>query len=375
MSSGELVHSTQPQEITQPENSSVELMERKANELPPEAQEKALSIAKKLNLADSNSIITYGNDVQQQMSSFADQLLQQVKSGDTGEIGGKLTSIITQAKSLNLGGLGKGGKNMLANLPLVGGLFNEVEKFKQQFSSISQQIEQISTDLKKAQQTLLTRNQTLDEIYKLNLQQFVELNILIAAGKEKINEVTTQVIPRMETEISQSNDALKAQEMFDLKQGLQRFEKRIHDLELTRMTVLQTAPQIRMIQANNQALAEKIQSTIYLTVPLWKEQFVMATALIEQQEVAKLESMVTDANNDLLNSNAKMLQQNTVNIAKANERGVIDIETLQNVQKTLFDTCEEVLKIQQEGKAKRIEAEKALGTLETELRQKLSKSN
>jgi uncharacterized protein YaaN involved in tellurite resistance len=254
-------------------------------------------------------------------------------------------------------------------------MFNEVEKFKQQFNSISTQIEQVSQELKNAQQALISRNQTLDELYKLNLQQFVELNVLIAAGKEKIQEMTTRIIPAMEQEVSQApQDQLKAQELFDLKQGLQRFEKRIHDLELTRMSVLQTAPQIRMVQANNQALAEKIQSTIYLTVPLWKEQFVMATALMEQQQVAKLESMVTDANNDLLNSNAKLLQQNTVNIARANERGIIDIETLQNVQKTLFDTCEEVLKIQQEGKTKRIEAEKALAALEAELRQKLSKS-
>jgi uncharacterized protein YaaN involved in tellurite resistance len=335
-------------------------------------QQKALTIAKQINILDSTYVVNYGNESQKKMSSFADSVLGQVKSGDAGEIGGKLNDVVIRARSLDLSVVTKG-QGILSKLPLVGNIFNRVARFKQNFNSLSTQIESVTKELQKTQTALVDRNRMLDDLYKANLQQFVDLNILIEAGNQAIDNVSQSLIPVMEQEVASSNDQLKVQELNDMKQALVRFERKVHDLELTRMSVLQTAPQIRLIQSNNQALAEKIQSTIYLTVPLWKKQFLMAISLMEQAKAAELDKTITDANNDLLNSNAKLLQQNTVSVARANERGVIDIQTLENVQKTLLDTCEEVAQIQAEGKKNREEAKRQLVQMEQDLKQRLIK--
>lgn len=356
-----------------PQVSQVELVvQNTVSSLSPADLQKAGNLAKQINVLDSTYVTNYGNDSQKKMSSFTDGVLTQVKTGDAGEIGSKLNDVVIKARSLDISVVTKG-QGILSKIPLVGNIFNRVTKFKQNFNSLSTQIESVTKELQKTQTTLIDRNRMLDDLYKANLQQFVDLNVLIEAGNLAISNVATNVIPAMETEVANSNDQLKVQELNDMKQALVRFERKVHDLELTRMSVLQTAPQIRLIQSNNQSLAEKIQSTIYLTVPLWKKQFLMAISLMEQAKAAELDKAVTDANNDLLNSNAKLLQQNTIAVARANERGVIDIQTLENVQKTLLDTCEEVIQIQAEGKKNREEAKKQLTQMEQDLKQRLIK--
>lgn len=330
---------------------------------------KAQKIAAAFNPRDAQAVVQYGNQSMADIANFSNTILDQTKVGDLDEIGAKVMSITTKAKSIDMSGLNKGG-NFLGSLPIVGGLFNRMAKFKQKFESVKTEIDTVATELNVSQQKLLDRVKMLDTLYDKNTDQYRSLNMDIAAGEMVIEQYNTQIIPQMEANVG--GDPLKAQELNDVKQAIHRFEKKVHDLKLTRISTLQTGPQIRIIQANNQTLAEKIQSTIGLTIPLWRKQFVLAVSLDEQKKAAELEKNVTDFTNDLLVSNSKLMKQNSLEIAKANERGVIDIETLESVQNDLLSTLDEVAQIQQEGKQKRQEASTRMVQLETEIKQRLT---
>ncbi len=218
---------------------------------------------------------------------------------------------------------------------------------------------------------LLKDMTVLDKMYELNLDYLKQLDVYIAAGEQALTELHTVKIPALEAEVAASSDVMAAQRLADLQQAATRFERRIHDLKLTRMIAIQTAPQIRLIQSNDQNLVEKIQSSILTTIPLWKNQIVIAISLYRQQKAVELQKQVTDTTNELLSKNAELLREGSAKVGREIERGVVDVETLQKVNADLIATLEETISIQEEGRAKRVEAEGEIGRLQVELRQKL----
>lgn len=315
--------------------------------------------ANQINIYDTNAVLTYGSEVASKVASFSDNILNQVRSRDTGEIGQKLSSIIVKAKGLDTTSLSK--KNILSRL--FGNAEAELKKFMLQFDTLSSQIEEVSNQLSSSQLKLMSRIKELDELYEINLQQFIDLNLYIEAGKFKLQECSEEVL-RLTSEVN--DDAKKAQELSDLKNAMKRFEKRLTDLSLIRTNALQTAPQIRLIQENSLTLAQKIQTTHELTIPLWKRSFVIALALNEQRGALELEEMVNDANNALLIQNAQLLRETSVGVAQSNQRTVIDIETIEKVHEEFKLGFEEVARIESEGTKQRIEIEKRLEAINNE---------
>lgn len=338
--------------------------------LTSQDEQKAKAIASKINILDTDTVISYGSEAQSGMTSFADSILSQVNSGDLDEIGEKVTDIVSNVKSIDASGMNKTG-NWLQKIPVLGGLFGKVKNYKLQFDSVSDHVETIAGELMSSQGKLIDRVSTLDEMYEKNLEQYRGLQVFIEAGEMKLKELRETVLPEMQTKVNQTQDTLDAQQLSDMTQAANNFEKKLHDLKLVQMSTLQTGPQIRIIQQNNRVLAEKILTTINLTIPAWKKQFTLAVALNEQKKASDLQKNVTDATNDLLRANADMLKDNSLQIAEQNERGVIDIETLEHVQTSLISTLEETLTIQEEGKKKRAQAEAKMKELESNLRTKL----
>lgn len=340
----------------------------KTSTLTPEEEAKAIEQAKGIDILDTDYVISYGSGRLGEIASFADTILSEVNSRDIDIVGEKMTDIVSSVKSINVTGA-HSTSQFLVKLPLIGRLFNRVEKVRNRFTSMSTHIDTVGAELSGARDSLIGRVAMLDTMYDKNLDQFRGLNVDIAAGEIKINEVQL-MLPQLAADVK--GDPFKAQELNDLTQALNRFEKKIHDLKIIRMTTLQDAPKIRIIQSNNQQLAEKVQNTLTLTIPLWKKQFLMALALSEQKKSADLQRNVTDTTNDLLRANAEGTKQNSINIAMENERSVIDIETLEFVQTNLIETLQETLKIQREGKANRAIVAKRMTALETDLKTRLA---
>ncbi len=333
-----------------------------------EQERKAIrDYAETINIQDTKSIIEFGGGVQKQMADFSDSVLQNVRTHDLGEVGGMLSGVITELKSFNPD-----------EEKEKGGLFGLFKKEKKKISEIkagydkaSVNVDKVAQALQQHQITLLKDVDMLDKMYASNLAYYKQLSMYIAAGKEKIAKVQTVDIPAAKAKAQASGLAEDAQAAKDLEDQLNRFEKKIHDLELTRMVALQTAPQIRMIQNNDTIMVEKIQSTIVNTIPLWKNQMVLALGLNDSVQAARAEAEVTNMTNQLLTHNAEMLKQTTIETAKASERGIVDMETLKHTNQQLISTLDEVAKIQSEGREKRAQAETELRQLEDELKQRL----
>lgn len=333
---------------------------KKADEVGISGKSMAVRRAEQINIFDSNAVLTYGSDAATRVAAFSDNILKQVKSRDTGEIGKKLTDIIIKAKGLDTTSLSKKGFFQ----KLFGNAEAQVQKFMADFDTIADQIEAVAKELGISQAKLMERIKELDELYDLNLQQFIDLNIYLEAGKIKLADCEKEV-QRLSAEVGQ--DAQKAQELADLKNAIKRFEKRLTDLALIKTNALQTGPQIRLIQENSLTLAQKIQTTHELTIPLWKRSFVIALALNEQKAALELENMVNDANNALLLQNAQLLHETSVGVAQANQRTVIDIETIEKVHEEFKATFAEVAKIEEDGAKHRAEVEKKLETINGEI--------
>ncbi len=323
--------------------------------------------AKQINIKDTRTIINYGGGVQKQMADFSESVLQNVKTHDLGEVGNMLTGVISDLKSFDPDGEEeKGG---------LFGLFKKqgkkISEIKAGYDKAAVNVDKVAQALQQHQITLLKDVDMLDKMYASNLTYYKQLSMYIAAGKKKIQEVKTVDLPAAKQKALETGLAEDAQAAKDLEDQLTRFEKKIYDLELTRTVALQTAPQIRMIQNNDTIMVEKIQSTIVNTIPLWKNQMVLALGLNDSLQAAKAENEVTNMTNQLLQSNAAKLKQTTIETAKASERGIVDIETLKKTNESLITTLDEVAKIQTEGRAKRAQAEVDLRTMEDELRKKL----
>ncbi|MCD8336614.1 MAG: toxic anion resistance protein [Lachnospiraceae bacterium] len=334
--------------------------------LTPEERKMVDEFSKQINLHDSNGILQYGAGTQKKMADFSETALKNVRTKDLGEVGDMISSLVTELKSFDEDESEKG---------LFGGLFkksgNKVANMKAKYDKAEVNVEKICTVLEDHQVQLMKDVAVLDKMYGLNLSYFKELSMYILAGKKRLEEVRATEVAAAVEKAQKSNLPEDAQAAKDLQEMCDRFEKKIHDLELTRMISIQTAPQIRLVQASDTLMIEKIQSTVVNTIPLWKSQMVISLGVEHANQAAKAQKEVTDMTNALLKKNAEQLKMATVESAKASERGIVDLETLKSTNASLISTLDEVMKIQEDGRAKRRAAEDELNRMEQELKNTL----
>lgn len=359
----------QVKEIAFPVAPSITTEVPKIVKLKPEDRAKAVRLSKEIDIAQTQGVLLYGTSTQQKVSQFADSILQTVRSKDAGDIGEQLTDLLFTVRDVNVGDIQR--QQFFNNLPIIGGWFDKARYFIARYDKVSGQIEGITRQLESAKLQLYRDITVLDELQKQNLQYLREIHIFIVAGKMKLEEETNQILPRLQKKAEETNDPLDIQAFNDRKNQILSFERKIHDLELTEMIAMQTAPQIRIIQVNDKELAEKIQSSILQTIPLWKNQIVLAITTLRQHKALRLQQAVTKTTNELLRNNSKMLKENSIEIAKEVERGIVDLETLQIVQSDILETIRETVQIQEDGRAKRMAVEKELTGMKNELKQKL----
>lgn len=339
------------------------------NKLSPEEQAKVQELVKDLDLTDSQQLSQFGVGAQSALASFADNILSTVRSRDAGAVGSMMSDLMVKVKDLDIDALNSGNGGFIGRL--FGGLKHSVNKFIARYEKMDVQIDKIVDGLDRSRMDMLKDIGMFDTLYKKNLDAIRFLDITILAGEQKLDEVNTVMIPQSQAAAQASGDPLEAQKVNDLVQLASRFDKKIYDLKLSRVSAIQTGPQIRLIQSGDQVLVDKIQTSILNTIPLWKNQIVIAIGLFRQNKALEMQREVTDTTNELLQKNSEMLKQNTTGIARESERGIIEIETLKKVNSDLISTLEETLKIQADGKAKRQQAEVELGNMEKELKNKL----
>ena len=331
-----------------------------------EAEQKAvLSFAEQIDLTDANQVIQYGSAAQKNIADFSETALEKVKTKDLGELGDMISSLLVELKSCDETEKKKG----------LAGLFQKAESSAQamraKYSTAEANVDRISGELEKHQVRLMKDVAVMDQMYEKNLEYFKELTMYILAGRKKLETERATTLAALRDKAAKSGLAEDAQAANDFENKCLRFEKKLHDLELTRVISLQTAPQIRMIQNNDSMMIEKIQTSIMNTIPLWKNQMVLSLGIENSRRAMEAQRKVTDMTNELLTKNADMLKMATVETARESERGIVDIETLKHTNQSLIETLDEVLTIQTEGAKKRQEAEVELRRIEGELKQKL----
>lgn len=338
--------------------------------LSPGEQQMVNEFAKKIDITNSQMVLQYGAASQKKLSDFSDNALSRVKTKDMGETGELITDLITELKGFDA--------TEKEDRGFFGNLFRKtqynIESMKTRYEKADVNVERIKAQLEDHQVVLMKDITMLDKMYQLNLVYFKELTMYILAGKKKLEEVRNGELKEANAKAQRTQLPEDAQAARDLADMCDRFEKKLYDLQLTRNISIQMGPQIRLIQANDTMMAEKIQTTIVNTIPLWKNQMVLALGMAHSQQAMEAERAVTDATNELLRKNAAALKQGTIDIAKESERGVVDIETLKQTNQELINTLDELNKIRADGKAKRTAAEQELGRIEGELRAKLMES-
>jgi uncharacterized protein YaaN involved in tellurite resistance len=334
--------------------------------LPPETLAKAKALAQDIKIEDSNAIIQYGVGAQKNISGFADSMLATIRVKDAGNVGESLTDLVFKIKDAGVGDLAAPKQGFLASL------FGGIQRFIAKYEKLETQIDKIVDQLNASRMTLLRDITMLDQLFAKNTEYLGDLDVYLAAGQMKLDEVRAHDLPALEAQVKASGDAMDAQKLADFTSFIHRFEKKLYDLKLSRIVAIQTAPQVRLIQNNDQALVEKIQSSIMTTIPLWKSQIVIAITLFRQKNAVKVQTAVDDATNDLLTKNSEMLKQGSLEVAKANERGIIEIETLKTTNANLIETLESTLRIHEEGRAARAAAEAELTKIEADLKAKLT---
>ena len=332
-------------------------------------QEQARALAKQIDEKNLQAIISYGAAAQKQLGEFSHQMLSHVQAKDTGEIGDILNDLMERLNETDPNDLVAENQGFFQKF--FGKIKKSIYEMQAKYQEVGSQVDKIAIRLDHEKNGLLNDNLSLEQLYQRNKDFFDALNIYIAAGELKLAELQETLIPEALEKARVTGDQMDVQVVNDLEQFLDRLEKRNHDIKLTRQMTIQQAPQIRLIQNTNQALAEKIQSSITTTIPLWKNQIAIAMTLLRQKDAVTAQRQVSETTNQLIQKNSEMLKISTIETARENERGIIDLETLQKTQKDLIETLEETLKIQQEGRARRRKAEVELTTMEEDLRQKL----
>ncbi|MGB3261802.1 toxic anion resistance protein [Paenisporosarcina sp.] len=358
----------QPQRMTQDpinEKLPVKIMDR----LSEEEKQKALALASQIPAGNYEAILTYGANAQTELSSFSHQMLDHVQKKDIGPVGDILKDLMDKLGQLNPEELSNQKKSGIKRL--FGKVSRSVQELMTKYQKLSTQIDRIGIQLEHSKRGLIEDVQMLDKLYEQNKAYFQALNIYIAAAEIKRDEILNETIPSLRQKAESSSDQMAYQEVNDMAQFLDRLEKRLYDLQLSRQITIQSAPQIRMIQQTNQTLAEKIQSSVMTSIPLWKNQIAIALTLNRQMKAVEAQKQVTKTTNDLLLKNSEMLKINSLETAKENERGIVEIETLKQTQENLLQTIEETLRIQADGRVKRKAAEVEIARMEEQLKQRL----
>ncbi len=337
-----------------------------AQSLSPAEREKVEAFVEKIDITDTAGVLSYGVGSQRKVSEFSERALNGVRNNDLGEIGNDISSLIVTLKDFDPDKQEKSGP-----LAIFHKAKNNLEALRTRYTAVEKNVREISDTLEGHQRTLLKDIATLDQLYALNEAYFKELTMYVVAGKEKLEQVRGGELAQLQAKAAKTGLAEDAQAARDLAQKCDRFEKRIYDLELTRQVALQTAPQIRMVQNSDAVMAEKIQSTVVNTIPLWKNQMVIALGIEHATQAARAQREVADMTNELLKKNADKLKVATVDAAREAERGVVDIETLKHTNEQLISTLDEVKRVQAEGREKRRQAEDELTQIEEELKAKL----
>ncbi len=334
-------------------------------ELSPEEQKMVNDFAAQIDITNTQQVLQFGAGCQKKIADFSETALSNVRTKDMGEVGEMLTQVVAELKSIDDGEESKGFFGMIKKKT------NQLSNMKARYDKAEVNVNKISDALEAHQVTLLKDVAMLDKMYELNLNYFKELSMYILAGKQKLKEAQEKELPALVAKAEQSKLPEDTQAARDYAEMCNRFEKKIHDLELTRTVSLQMAPQIRLIQNNDTVMSDKIQSTLVNTIPLWKSQMVIAIGLNHSTDAARAQREVSDMTNELLKKNAENLKVATLETAKESERGIVDIETLKSTNQTLITTLDEVLKIQEDGREKRRNAEVELQKLESDMREKL----
>ena len=333
--------------------------------LSPEEERLIEEFSSKIDISNSQAVLTYGVGSQKKIAEFSENALERVKTKDLGEIGDMLAGVVGEIRSLEIDEEDKGFFGFFKKSG------NKLANMKAKYDKVEVNVNNISKALEDHQVTLMKDVLMLDKMYELNMNYYKELSMYIMAGKKRLERANNVELPELIKKADESGLPEDTQKAKDFSQMINRFEKKIHDLELTKTVSLQMAPQIRLIQNNDSMMSDKIQSTIVNTIPLWKNQMVIAIGLKHSTDAAKAQKAVSDMTNELLKKNAESLKAATIETAKESERGIIDIETLKSTNKTLISTFDEVIKIQDEGRKKRKEAEAELRNIENEMRSKL----
>ena len=360
----------------QPQEKALELAPEKeleriaqaVEELTPAERAEVEKIKEGLDLTDSAAIIDFGTAAQKNIADFSDSILCNVRAKDSGYVGELLGELLTNVKSFEPKSSDGG---FLKKLPLVSSLVGKAETMMQGYEKVSVQVEKVKTSLQKARMLMMKDVTMLDTLFAKNLEYFKTLELYIRAGEEKMQEMREVTLPKLRAQAAASSDPMAAQVVSDFESSVERFEKKVHDLKISKTISIQTAPQIRLIQNNDKVLIDRVQSAIYNSIPLWKNQMVIALGLANQKKVLEMQHSVNEMTNDLLKKNAEMLKIGTIETAKENERSIVDIETVRKVNDDLVTTIEETPKIQQDGRTKRRAAEAELVELEGRLKKAL----
>ncbi len=338
--------------------------------LSEQDRQKINSLSAQIEPLNHESLLKFGANAQTQLSTFSHQMLNEIQSKDVGPIGDTLEQLMKKLKEVDPESLSQKDDSFLKKI--FKRSKNSMQQLFSRMQSVSAQVDRISIELDKNKSLLVKDIQMLDGLYQQNKDYFDILNLYIQAGEQKKKEIEQELLPQMREEAKGTSDQMKVQEVADMEQFLDRLDKRIYDLKLSRQISLQSAPQIRMIQNVSRALAEKIQSSILTSIPLWKNQMAIALTLQRQHKAAIAQKQVTDTTNEMLLRNSEMLRQNANIAAQENERGIVDIETLKTTQDNIIQTIEETLQIQEEGRQKRQQAEADLKLLESDLKERLT---
>ena len=346
---------------------SAEELSRELTLLSPEDRALADEIKSQIDVRDSQMLMQYGSGAKQDIADFSGHILGSIRTKDSGYAGQLMADLVTNVESLDYDDLEKD--------PGIFGLFQKagakVRRFLAQYQKLEVNVDRIEGKLEEARMQMLKDIGMFDSLYEKNLDYFRRLQVYITAGEEKLEELREKTIPSLRAEAQQSGDPMHAQLVRDFEDSVNQFEKKVHDLKTSKTIAIQTAPQIKLIQNNDKMLADKIQTAIQETIPLWKSQMVMALGMYRQQETLKLQRSVTDTTNSLLMKNSEILKQNTIDVAKESERSLVDIEALKKANQNLVSTMNEAVRIQKEGHEKRMAAEQELLKIEEEIRQTL----
>lgn len=357
-----------PQVETAPTPAQTDAVRRAVEALTPEERAKAEEIKNGIDLMDSQTAILYGVGAQRNLAEFSDNILANVRNKDTGYVGDLMGELVEKVRDV---GVDEAEGGVLDKLPFLRSAARAVRRLLARYEKIEVQIDRIQRDLEEARMQMLKDIAMFDGLYEKNLEYFRGLQVYIVAGEEKLRETREETLPRLRAEAQAKGDPMSAQVVRDFEDTVDRFEKKLHDLKLSKSIAIQTAPQIRLIQNNDKLLVDKIQTAILSTIPLWKGQIVIALGLARQQSALQMQRSVTDTTNELLQKNAELLKQNSLDVARESERGIVDLETLKKVNDDLISTIEETIQIQREGRAARQSAEAELAGIEQKLKDAL----